>query len=623
MKNILKLMLAAFVLFGAASCNPWGDDDNWGNNGGSNGSSAAKNFTIKVTDITTTGAKVSVIPSNVDTYYFDVMEQSTINGFSSMSAFATAYVEYLQEYAASYGYSLADTLSSGNDSYTITDTLEPGTKYYAFAFGLNANGTITTDVTLKSFTTLSSGSGSGSGATSQNTFSLNVTNITSNSATINVTPSNSDTYYFDLVEKEVYVQYIDSSSFAADYIADLKAYIAGSGYTLADVLSSGNDGYTYDGNLDAGTTYVAFAFGVNASGEITTAVTSKEFTTLSSGSGGGATSQNTFEISVSGITSTSATVSVNPSNSDTYYFDVYPKDVADQYGGLNALASDYVAYLKELYESYGYTFADALSTGADYYTFDGNLDPSTTYYAFAFGVNADGTITTEVTSKTFTTEASGSTGGSLDLSNLADGGYMNYGDYYEVGANNWYIELYTADYSEMVVLEVQTSASATSCVGTYPFNTTFAAGSAISGFIYEQYLFGSYWAKLSASTGDLEDYALINNGSLSISKSGSNYVIALDATTDEGSAITASYNGELIDYSTVTSVMSNTPARKKFRITNLDSFKKLGGKNIMLKPISKKLVSTPAAAPLKMTIKKHANIEAKAPKFTVNKAFTK
>ena len=489
MKKLFKLMLAACVLFGAASCGPLG-----GNNGGG---SASSDFTINVSNITATNATVSVTPSNDNTYYFDIVEQSTVNSFSSLSAFATAYVEFLQEQAAEYGYNFADFLSSGNDSYTFSNTLIADTDYYAFAVGVNANGTITTDVTVKAFTTLSSGSDSG------------------------------------------------------------------------------------------------------------------------------ATSQNTFAISVSGVTSNSATISVNPSNRDTYYFDVYPKDVADQYGGMTALAADYVAYIKELYESYGYTFADALSSGPDSFTFDGNLDPGTTYYAFAFGVNADGTVTTDVTTKTFTTEASDSTGGSLDLSNLTDGGYMNYGDYYEVGATNWYIELYTADYSEMVVLEVQTSTSATSCVGTYPFNTTFAAGSAISGFIYEQYIYGSYWAKLSASTDDLEGYALINNGSLSISKSDTNYVIALDATTDDGSAITASYNGELIDYSTISSVMSTTPKRKSFRLPNLDSFKKLGGKNIMLKPISKKLVSTPAEAPIKLTTMKHANIEAKAPKFTMNKAFTK
>ena len=627
MKKIFNLVLAAFVLFSAASCaGTLGGDNGDGNGGGS----SSQSFVVSVSNITATSATVSVTPSNDATYYFDIMDKATVDGYSTLSEFAEAYIAYLKEYAVSNGYTIAEILSSGNDSYTFAD-IDPATSYYAFAVGVNANGAVTSNVTVKAFTTLNSGSGSG--VTSNNTFSVDVTNVTATGATISVTPSNNDTYYFDLVEKEVYDQFPNGATFAAEYIAYLKEYFESYGYTMADLLSSGSDSYTYEGDnaLTPATNYVAFAVGVSTAGDVTTNITLKEFATLSSGSGSGgsdATSQNTFAISVSGVTSTSATVSVTPSNSDTYYFDVYPKDVADQNGGLDALAVDLVVYLKELYESYGYTLANALSSGADGYTYEGEsaLDPGTTYYAFAFGVDSDGNVTTGVTSQTFTTEASGSTGGGTtigdkNINNLVEGSCTNYGDFYEVGATNYWIDLYTADYSEALILEVQAAASATSCVGTYPFGLTFEAGSAISGFIYDNYLYGSYWAAISSS-GSVSEYAMINGGSVSISKDGNNYVIALDATTEDGSTITASYNGELVESSETLSLKSNASKRKSFRITSVNSFKKLGDKNIMLKPISKKLVSTPAVAPV-MSVKKFANLEAKAPKLTVYKAFVK
>ena len=623
MKKLFKWMLAVVVLFSATSCDLlggiFGGEGNGGENNGGNGGTVSTSFSINVSNITATSATVMVTPSNQETYYFDVLEQAVVNNYDNLADFAVAYIDYLKEYSANYGYTIADVLSSGNDQYTFSG-LNASTNYYAFAVGVDANGTVTSDVAIESFTTLSNGTGGGS-VVSKNTFEVNVTNISSNSATISVVPSNSDTYYFDLVEKEVYTQFTDGQEFAAAYIAYLKEYYESYGYTVAELLSSGEDSWTYEGDLDPSTNYVAFAVGVSAEGSVTTNIATNEFTTLGSSS----SSQNTFSIAVSGVTSNSATVSVNPSNSDTYYFDVIEKSTVDQYGNWEALTTDLVKYLKEMYESYGYSFADVLSSGADSWTYEGDLDPATTYYAYAFGVNGDGTITTGVASKLFTTEASGSTGGGtttggLNITNLAEGACTNYGDFYEMGATNYWIELYNATGTEALILDIQAAAAATSCVGTYPFNLTFEAGSAISGFLYEGDIYGSFWAALSGNS--ISEYAMITGGSVTISKSGNNYVITLNGADDNGDAITASYNGELVESVETFSKLSNGSNRKGFRLANLDSFKKLGGKNVMLQPIAKKLASTPSVAPLKMTIKKQVKLEAKVP-FTVHKSFEK
>ena len=141
-------------------------------------------------------------------------------------------------------------------------------------------------------------------------------------------------------------------------------------------------------------------------------------------------------------------------------------------------------------------------------------------------------------------------------------------------------------------------------------------------FINDSRIYGSFWAAISESSGGITDYALITGGSVTISKSGDNYVITLNGTDDNGADITALYNGVLEEDVETYSKLSNGSNRKGIRLANLDSFKKLGGKNVMLQPIAKKLASTPSVAPVKMTIKKQVKLEAKAP-FTVHKSFEK
>jgi hypothetical protein len=374
------------------------------------------------------------------------------------------------------------------------------------------------------------GGNGGNPTPNQTSFTINVSEITSSSATVSVTPSDNSTYYFDVIEKEYLDQYIIKKDFATEMVAELKSYLEEYGYTLDMVLSVGRDVYSYDGELDANTVYYAYAFGISNDGAITTDVTVKEFTTLSSGSDSGSTSNNTFEIAVSGVTSNSATVSVYPSNNDTYYFDVYDKATVDQYGDINTFAAEYIASLKEYLTENGYTFADVLSSGADSYSFEGVLEANTVYYAFAFGASSNGAITTDVTSKTFTTEASGSTGGGttpstgdLALNNFTYGYYSNYGDYYGTGATNWYIDLYTYDTYDVLILEVQTPTSATSFEGTYNFNSSLAANTAVPYFIDDDgYICGSYWCLLD-SDYNIADYRGCASGSLKISKSGSDF----------------------------------------------------------------------------------------------------
>ena len=178
------------------------------------------------------------------------------------------------------------------------------------------------------------------------------------------------------------------------------------------------------------------------------------------------------------------------------------------------------------------------------------MEASTDYYIFAFGVLNDGTITSNIAYKAFKTlEGSGSgnggsTGGDKNLTNFAYGYYTNYGDYYEVGATNWYIDLYTADTDDMFVLEVQTATSATTFTGTYQFATTYAAGTAVA-FTEDS---GSYWGLLDENWENIIDYTPVVSGTAVIGKSGDNYTITVDALDDNGNSIKVAYTGELEEY---------------------------------------------------------------------------
>ena len=394
--------------------------------------------------------------------------------------------------------------------------------------------------------------------TTEAVFNITVTDITSSGAYVAVETTSNETYYFDVIEKEYLDQYTDKKVFAAEMVAELKAYYEEEGYTLADALSYGSDGYLYEeGDLEPNTDYYAFAVAVTENGVVNSDLTLKQFKTLEAAAGGSGSdepSNNSFAITVSDITSSGATVAIVPSNTDTYYFDVIEKDVFDTYTDKQAFAAEMVAGIKEYCESYGYTLADALSSGSDTYTYEDFLDANTDYYAFAVGVSSSGVITTDITVKAFTTLASGNGGGNeggKEFNNLSYGYYTNCGDYYESNATNWYIDLYPEEGMDFVTLEVQTALDATDFTGNYTLASTFEAGTAVAGFVEVDdeggYVCGSYWGVLY-SNYELADYALLASGSVTIGKTGSNYTIVVDAVDIDGYKVTVNYEGVLKEY---------------------------------------------------------------------------
>lgn len=277
-----------------------------------------------------------------------------------------------------------------------------------------------------------------------------------------------------------------------------------------------------------------------------------------------------FEIAVTGITSTNATVTVTPSTDDTYYFDVVDKEVLANF--YNNSIDDYVKDLLDYVQNdQQESLADYVSSGADSYTYD-DRSANTEYIAFAFGLLIDGTITSDVTTVSFKTlEGSGDDGGSsggneggtyedMVLTGLNYADYENFGDYYGTNACNWLI--YMDDYpgNNVLIVEVQTPLSATDFVGSYQISDNFASGTAVYGFIDEDYPCGSYWYTYSEET--ITDYLLLVSGSVKITKSGTTYTVEVDAVSDMNTSVKAKYTGAIEEYVEESQVSPTSTLRK-------------------------------------------------------------
>lgn len=119
-------------------------------------------ITLEISDITETSALVTAIPSNDEApYYFDVTTPDVLAQFSDED-FMQAYIEELVALGEPEGLTPEETLeilcSVGEDAWQPTG-MTPGATYVAFAFGLNYDGTITTELITEEFTTLTNESG--------------------------------------------------------------------------------------------------------------------------------------------------------------------------------------------------------------------------------------------------------------------------------------------------------------------------------------------------------------------------------------------------------------------------------------------------------------------------------
>ncbi len=364
---------------------------------------ATDEFTIDVSDITKTTASVKFTPKdNKMTYYCYVVPETDRTTMIDMyGSIQKSDLEYLKYSASSIGYDLSEYLSyvlvSGTKTYDTRDliqtSLEPGTKYYAYCYGMEKDGTFTTAVYEKEFTTEAV-------QPSENVITCNVVKTYTDGCDVKVTTTNNDPYIVTTQTAEVWQRYLNNNN--GDKVAAAKEIlrISYGGYA---------DSYTYTGDHDIrintrseNTDCVLIVCGYDAS--ITTDVQIVEYKTVEE------KATDEFALEVTDITKSTAKISITPKDkSMTYYYKVLSETerakLIEQYGSIQkADLQDIQDYASSMGFGIDMFLPYRLTTGTK--TEDvKNLVAGTKYYLYAYGWNGDGTFTTDIYEKEFTTEA--------------------------------------------------------------------------------------------------------------------------------------------------------------------------------------------------------------------------
>ena len=383
------------------------------------------------------------------------------------------------------------------------------------------------------------GEGDGEGV-SDVTFEISVSDITSTGATVSVVPSDLTTlYYFDRVAKSAYDSFKGNNiAFMEAMVENLREFCEEGGTSLASSLSVGEDSHDFSGELVPSTDYYIFAFAVDSKLNPCSNLSLKAFSTPEVQS-----STNTFKVSVNG-----GEITVTPSNNDPYFWDLVPTETYQSMSEAE-LMTELIAYYQEAGNLEYY-----IVQGVDSFDYTASLSVGASYTVCVFGYN--GMPTTAMTKYTFTYEGSGSGSGDSDASgtttltgnvalNVAEIDAYYYGDYYEIGTNNWEIGFFNNSGYEYVFSEFFTTLGQNTPEGTYTISGNAGnAGTAYAGEILEGEIYPTYYAKFDTSE-ELVAFALITSGKFSIAKSGTNYTVSLDLADDNGNKVTASYTGAI------------------------------------------------------------------------------
>lgn len=177
-------------------------------------------------------------------------------------------------------------------------------------------------------------------AAADDTITIGVTDVTTNDASITITPPSNQSYFWNVVDKQTFDANGGAANAVENQIEIWKEYAEEYGYyswydAMTNDLYYGNYNMSASERLDEslvyGTEYVVFAFGINYDGDVTIPVSTYEFTTKTP-----ATSDNSFDIKVTSIEKVSesiysATAHIVPANNDPYIVKCFRKFFVDKY----------------------------------------------------------------------------------------------------------------------------------------------------------------------------------------------------------------------------------------------------------------------------------------------------
>lgn len=356
----------------------------------------------------TEDGRVTVETSTDDPYFLDCIEAARLEGIPD---------ERLAEFLiGSYGPAAAACIEHGGVTRDFSRLLEPDTDYFAVAFGCEA-GYATTEVVKAPFRTRPD-----EPVAVDCTFEVRVDDITAAGATVEVVPSDAEaTYFWNVFSADLVAAYRDGAGLAQmmteslQAVADALTERYGVEFTLEKtaqtVCVQGTDRFRYT-ELKPDTEYCVLAVGMDRKARQTTEVAvSEPFLTLV---GGQTIPDEPLDctIEVSRITAEGVHVKIVPADKQMTYFsmlvDAYTFD--ELFGGdEHQLIEDDLAMMAEEAAAMAVPLseylAEVLLQGDSEYDFPETFDPGEDYYAYAYGLEADGTVTTGMRMFRFTVPA--------------------------------------------------------------------------------------------------------------------------------------------------------------------------------------------------------------------------
>ena len=342
------------------------------------------NFEIEVSEIGYDTAKVFVVPDNDKAIYF--VNVFSYEDYEYYGGDESAFAEHLTQ-LRNYYYNLGATADQmvanlgfvGAKSLTV-EKLKAGTKYMAYAIGIDERFIANSVATVVEFETVAA-------ETSDLTFEVELTNIEYDHIEGSVTPSNNDDTYICSVQYASALEWSESEEALVESIVnDITAW-----GNIEDSLRKGVMSLDGISGLQSETDYIIVCFGYD--GAPTTAPHITHFTTPAAT---GNPEDLVVEFEVSDITHNSVKVTTIPSVG-VYYFTYYVEKeefdllIDDDYSvdaRVAYFANSEIDYGAEWFDcsraEYLYDLGASLGREKNFYN---QLEPSTDYIAYAIAVD--------------------------------------------------------------------------------------------------------------------------------------------------------------------------------------------------------------------------------------------